>query len=48
MVLSQIKSVVLSEIAKNKDSDNKELIEKVNKFLEVEAIDTTVEIEDVM
>jgi preprotein translocase subunit SecA len=47
MVLSQIKSVVLSELAKNKDSDNKELIEKVNKFLEIEAIDTIVEKQDI-
>ncbi len=48
MVKKQIKNVVVSELAKNKDSNNSKLIEKVNKFLEVEAIDTKVEIDDVM
>jgi hypothetical protein len=48
MIRNQIKNLVISELTKNKDSSNQELIEKVNKFLEVEAIDTLVEIDDVM
>ncbi len=48
MILSQVKWVVLSEIAKNKDSNNSQLIEKVNNFLEVEAIDTKIEINEIM
>ncbi len=48
MIKSQLKKLTLSEVTKNKDLTYKELIEKVNKFLEVEAIDTIVEIEDVI
>ena len=48
MIKNQIKSLVIAEVTKNKDTTKKELIEKVNKFLEVEAIDTLLEKEDIM
>jgi hypothetical protein len=47
MIVSQVKKLVISEITKNPSITKKELIEKVNKFLEIEAIDTIVEKEDV-
>jgi hypothetical protein len=48
MIKNQIKNIVTAELTKNKDTTKKELIEKINKFLEVEAIDTLVEKEDIM
>ena len=47
MIVSQVKKLVVSEITKNQSITKKELIEKVNKFLEIEAIDTIVEKQDI-
>ena len=47
MVLSQIKKLVISEYTKDPNLDKKKLIDKVNNFLEVSAIDDTTEIDDV-
>jgi preprotein translocase subunit SecA len=47
MIVSQVKKLVISEITKNPTITKKELIERVNKFLEIEAIDTIVEKQDI-
>ncbi len=47
IIKSQIKKVALAELNKNKDWNNKDLIKNINKFLEIEAIDTQVEKDDV-
>jgi len=46
MIISQIKSLVISEYAKNEKA-NKEIIKKVNEFLSIKAIDDKIEIDDV-
>jgi len=47
MIVSQVKKLVISEFTKVPDINKKELIEKVNHFLETEAIDSTTEVDDV-
>lgn len=46
MIISQIKSLVISEYTKNEKA-NKEIIQKVNEFLSIKAIDDKIEIDDV-
>ena len=47
MIISQVNKLVISEFTKNPNLDKKKLIEKVNNFLEVSAINDTTEIDDV-
>jgi len=47
MISSQVKQFVISEITKNPSISKQKLIEKINHFLEVEAIDTKNEIKSV-
>jgi len=47
MISSQVKQFVISEITKKPDITKKQLIKKINHFLEVEAIDTKNEIKEV-
>ena len=47
MIKNQIKKVVSNEIKNNKEGSNKDIIKNINKFLEIEAIDTQIEKDDV-
>jgi len=49
MIISQINSLVISEFTKNQSSNiwNKEIIQKVNDFLSISAINDKVEVDDV-
>jgi hypothetical protein len=50
MIISQINGLVNAEYEKNsqnKDFSNKELIQKVNEFLGIEAINDKIELDDV-
>jgi preprotein translocase subunit SecA len=47
MIISQIKKLVISEYTKNPNLDKKKLIEKINNFLDTQAINDTLEIDDV-
>ncbi len=47
MIISQVSKLVISEFTKEPNLDKKKLIEKVNHFLEVKAINETTEIDDV-
>ncbi|MDQ7009917.1 MAG: preprotein translocase subunit SecA [Candidatus Gracilibacteria bacterium] len=47
IIKSQIKKITVAEINKNVEGKNKNIIQNINKFLEINAIDTKVEIDDV-
>jgi hypothetical protein len=50
MIVSQINGLVNAEYEKNsqdKDFSNKELIQKINEFLGIEAINDKIELDDV-
>lgn len=47
MIISQVEKLVISEFTKDINLDKKKLIEKVNHFLEVNAINDATEIDDV-
>ena len=47
IIKSQIRKISITELNKNNDLNIKEVIKNINKFLEVEAIDTKVEKDDI-
>jgi preprotein translocase subunit SecA len=47
MIVSQVTKLVISEFTKDPNLDKKKLIEKINHFLEVNAINDTTEIDDI-